>query len=72
MSDRTEAIFAQMTVEEKATLMTGSGPWDVRPVERLGIPSLKVTDGPAGARGVGLLGTGTPALCIPCGSALGA
>ncbi len=52
--------------------MTGRGPWDVQPVERLGIPSLKVTDGPAGARGAGLLGTGIPALCLPCGSALGA
>ena len=72
MSERTEALLAEMTVEEKATLMTGRGPWDVRPVERLGIPSLKVTDGPAGARGAGLLGTGIPALCLPCGSALGA
>ena len=72
MSDRTEALLAEMTVEEKATLMTGRGPWDVRPVERLGIPSLKVTDGPAGARGAGLLGTGIPTLCLPCGSALGA
>jgi len=72
VSERTEALLAEMTVEEKATLMTGRGPWDVRPVERLGIPSLKVTDGPAGARGAGLLGTGIPALCLPCGSALGA
>ena len=52
--------------------MSGKGAWEVLPVERLGIPSLKVTDGPAGARGAGLLGSGTPALCIPCGSALGA
>ncbi|SVD86622.1 uncharacterized protein METZ01_LOCUS439476, partial [marine metagenome] len=27
VSDRTEALLAEMTVEEKATLMTGRGPW---------------------------------------------
>ena len=72
MSKRLEHLLAELTLEEKASLMSGKGAWDVLPVERLGIPSLKVTDGPAGARGAGLLGSGTPALCIPCGSALGA
>jgi beta-glucosidase len=69
---RIAALLADLTTEEKAALMTGRGIWDTNPVERLGIPALKVTDGPNGARGAGLLGTGTPALCIPCGSALGA
>ena len=72
MSKRIDDLLAELTLEEKADLMSGKGVWDVFPVERLGIPSLKVTDGPAGARGAGLLGSGTPALCIPCGSALGA
>ena len=72
MSKRIDDLLTELTLEEKATLMSGRGVWDVFPVERLEIPSLKVTDGPAGARGAGLLGSGTPALCIPCGSALGA
>tara|TARA_B100000029_G_scaffold16661_1_gene17057 strand:- start:352 stop:2901 length:2550 start_codon:yes stop_codon:yes gene_type:complete len=72
MSKRLEDLLSKLTLEEKAFLMSGKGAWEVLPVERLGIPSLKVTDGPAGARGAGLLGSGTPALCIPCGSALGA
>ena len=71
-TSRIDALLADLTLEEKAALMTGRGLWDANPVERLGIPALKVTDGPNGARGAGLLGTGTPALCIPCGSALGA
>ncbi|MBC8365245.1 MAG: glycoside hydrolase family 3 C-terminal domain-containing protein [Actinobacteria bacterium] len=71
-ANRIDALMADLTLEEKAALMTGRGIWDSNPVERLGIPALKVTDGPNGARGAGLLGTGTPALCIPCGSALGA
>jgi len=72
MSKRVDDLLEKLTLEEKAALMSGKGAWDVLPVERLEIPSLKVTDGPAGARGAGLLGSGTPALCIPCGSALGA
>ncbi|MEE1563451.1 MAG: glycoside hydrolase family 3 C-terminal domain-containing protein [Acidimicrobiales bacterium] len=71
-TDCIDALLADLTVEEKAALMTGRGIWDANPVERLGIPALRVTDGPNGARGAGLVGTGTPALCIPCGSALGA
>ena len=71
-TSRIDTLLADLTLEEKAALMTGRGLWDTNPVERLGIPALKVTDGPNGARGAGLLGTGTPALCIPCGSALGA
>ncbi len=69
---RVEALLGEMTLVEKATLMAGHDMWRVNAVERLGIPALKVTDGPNGARGAGLLGTGTPALCLPCGSALGA
>ena len=42
-------------------------------VERLGIPKVRVTDGPSGARGNSLPGMGSdPSVCIPCGSALGA
>ncbi|MDG2427288.1 MAG: glycoside hydrolase family 3 protein [Acidimicrobiales bacterium] len=70
--DWAEKVLAELTLEEKVDLMTGRDLWSVRPVERLGLPALKVTDGPAGARGTGLLGTGIPALCIPCGTALGA
>ena len=67
-----EGVLADLTLDEKVDLMSGRDLWSVRPVERLGLPALKVCDGPAGARGTGLLGTGIPALCIPCGTALGA
>jgi beta-glucosidase len=71
-AERIEEVLADLTLEEKVDLMSGRDLWSVRPVERLGLPALKVCDGPAGARGTGLLGTGIPALCIPCGTALGA
>lgn len=72
MSERTDALRAQMTPEEKAHFVAGLDMWHTAPIERLGIPALKVTDGPNGARGDGLMGTGTPTACIPSGASLGA
>ncbi|MBW2420581.1 MAG: glycoside hydrolase family 3 protein [Deltaproteobacteria bacterium] len=72
MSRRSELLLSQMTVDEKIDLVTGLDMWHTRPIERLGIGSMKVTDGPNGARGDGLMGTGTPTACVPSGSALGA
>ena len=68
ISARVAELAAQLSVDECADLMTGLGIWTGRPVERLGIPSLVVTDGPNGARGGGLMGTGTATACIPAGS----
>ena len=45
--------------------------WTTRIIGDAGIPALTVTDGPNGARGAGLMGTGTPTACIPAGSVLG-
>ena len=61
-----------MTPEEKAHIVAGDDMWHTGAVERLAIPALKVTDGPNGARGDGLMGTGTPTACIPSGASLGA
>jgi len=69
---RIAELLDAMTVAEKAELVTGEGIWTTRAVERLDIPAMTVTDGPNGARGGGLMGTGTPTACIPAGSVLGA
>ena len=45
-----KALIAQMTLEEKASLCSGLSFWYTKPVERLGIPSVMVTDGPHGLR----------------------
>jgi beta-glucosidase len=66
-------LVAELTREEKASLTAGADMWNIPGVERLGIPAIRVTDGPNGARGSSLLGAGTvTAVCVPCGSALGA
>ncbi len=43
-------LIAQMTLEEKAGLCSGLDFWHTKPVERLGIPSIMVSDGPHGLR----------------------
>lgn len=43
-------LVKQMTLEEKAGLCSGLDFWHTKPVERLGIPSVMVSDGPCGLR----------------------
>jgi beta-glucosidase len=53
MSDieqRVEALVAQMNVREKVSLLAGLDVWHTVPIERLGIPSITMTDGPHGVR----------------------
>ncbi|MGZ9719895.1 glycoside hydrolase family 3 C-terminal domain-containing protein [Rhizobium miluonense] len=65
-------ILDRMTLEEQVSLLSGADFWTTVPVERLGIPKIKVTDGPNGARGAGSLVAGVNAACFPVAIALGA
>ncbi|MDW3219994.1 MAG: glycoside hydrolase family 3 N-terminal domain-containing protein [Acidimicrobiales bacterium] len=71
MSERIDALLADMDLDDKVAAVTGHDMWHTRPNEKLGIPKMKVTDGPNGARGDGLMGTGARTACIPSGAALG-
>src|SRR5580704_762636 len=62
-------LLQRLTLDEKASLTAGASLWFVPPVERLGIPALKVSDGPSGVRGESL--TGRRSLSLPCGMAIG-
>ena len=66
------ALLVELTIEEKATLCSGSGFWHTRAIERLDIPSVMVSDGPHGLRqqvtgdGDHLgLDASVPATCFP-------
>lgn len=59
-----DALLGQMTLDEKILLLAGRNFWETHEIPRLGIPSLKVTDGPSGARGETFI-DGTPAACFP-------
>jgi beta-glucosidase len=65
-----ENLLRQMTLQEKVSLLAGTNMWYTVPVERLGIPSLKMTDGPNGARGAGSLIGGVKTAAFPAGISL--
>jgi len=47
---RIEALVRQLTLKEKVALLSGRDIWRTVPIERLGIPSITMTDGPHGVR----------------------
>src|SRR5947199_6803877 len=65
-----EDLLRQMTLQEKVATLAGTKTWYTVPVERLGIPSLKMSDGPNGARGAGGLTGGVKTACFPAGISL--
>jgi beta-glucosidase len=73
-----KTTISQMTLEEKAALCSGLNFWYLKGIERLGVPSIMVTDGPHGLRKqageadhMGL-NESVPATCFPTASALAA
>jgi len=69
-ADRVESLLAELTVDDKASLTLGSGPWHTVALPAHGVGRVKLTDGPTGARGEAR--SGATAACFPVGVALGA
>ncbi len=64
-----DVILKEMTLEEKASLCSGNDSWHTKPVERLDIPEIMVSDGPHGLRKVkddsAIMNQGIEAVCFP-------
>ncbi|KAG2738762.1 glycoside hydrolase family 3 protein [Suillus brevipes Sb2] len=64
-------IVEKLTTDEAILLTAGVGFWHTHEIARLGIPAVKVSDGPNGIRGNHFF-MSTPAKCLPSATALGA
>ena len=64
------ALVEQMTLEEQVSLLAGASFWRTAAINRLGVPSFKVSDGPNGARGEGAFSGGVKAASFPVGISL--
>lgn len=69
-------LISQMTLEEKASLFSGANFWNTKPIPRLNIPGMMLTDGPHGLRKQGGkedhlgLNKSIPSTCYPSAAGL--
>jgi beta-glucosidase len=65
---RVEDLVSRLTLQEKVRLMAGAASFTLEGVERLGVPPVRVTDGPTGVRS----NEGEAATVFPVGVAMAA
>ncbi|NLJ79663.1 MAG: glycosyl hydrolase [Firmicutes bacterium] len=69
-------IIDALTLDEKIALVSGGGRWSLAAVPRLGIPQIRVADGPHGLRKQNpeedllQIGASSPATCFPTSAAV--
>ncbi len=72
---RARELVGRMTLEEKIDYIGGYNTFFIRPVERLGIPEIRMADGPQGVRNdssAQLIGRDKKSTLYPCGMAAAA
>jgi len=64
-----DKITEDLTLKEKISLLSGFNSWYTNKIERLNIPSIKMSDGPNGVRGDS--NSGKSSACFPCAISIG-
>ena len=62
-------LIQDLTLREKICLMSGFNSWYTNKIDRLDIPSIKMSDGPNGVRGDST--SGKSSACFPCAISIG-
>lgn len=76
LRERAFELVSKMTLEEKACLCSGKDCWNLKSIERLGLHSIEMMDGPHGLRKqIGAtdnlgIGDSIPSVCFPTASLL--
>ncbi|KDQ12273.1 glycoside hydrolase family 3 protein [Botryobasidium botryosum FD-172 SS1] len=66
-----DAVIEKLTSAEKISLLGAPNWWNTTKIERLHVPSVRMSDGPNGARGSSHF-LSIPAQCVPCATSLAA
>jgi beta-glucosidase len=69
--ERLDTLVRSLSIEDRARLTSGSGPWHAAGVDSIGLGQMLTQDGPNGVRGT-TFPNGSSATCTPCGTGLGA
>ncbi|HEX3445127.1 MAG TPA: glycoside hydrolase family 3 C-terminal domain-containing protein [Chthoniobacterales bacterium] len=79
--ERVNALLSRMTLDEKLSYIGGIHAMSIRPIPRLGLPEIRMSDGPIGVRqdrpstrypgGIALAATWNPALAAREGTSMG-
>jgi beta-glucosidase len=70
-SPRLETLLRQLSLDEKVSLVSGENFWTTVPIERIGLRSMVLSDGPSGVRGP-VWDERSPSLSLPSATALAA